>query len=47
MQCVIQGAFILAKAAGSAAVAEESIDHLRRYLTLLFRAPKKHRATRS
>jgi TetR/AcrR family transcriptional repressor of nem operon len=46
MQCVIQGAFILAKAAGSAAVAEESIDHLRRYLTLLFRAPKKHRATR-
>ena len=32
-QCVIQGAFILAKATGSAAVAAESIDHLRRYLT--------------
>jgi TetR/AcrR family transcriptional repressor of nem operon len=35
-QCVIQGAFILAKAKGSAAVAAESLDHLRRYLTLLF-----------
>lgn len=39
MQCVVQGAFILAKATGSAAVAEESIAHLRRYFTLLFRAP--------
>ena len=38
-QCVIQGAYILAKATGSAAAAAESIDHLRRYLTLLFRAP--------
>jgi TetR/AcrR family transcriptional regulator, transcriptional repressor for nem operon len=45
-QCVIQGAFILAKATGSAAVAAESIDHLRRYLTLLFRAPKKRRIAR-
>ncbi|HET6237225.1 MAG TPA: TetR/AcrR family transcriptional regulator, partial [Acetobacteraceae bacterium] len=27
-QCVLQGAFILAKATGSAAVAAESIDHL-------------------
>lgn len=35
-QCVIQGAFILAKATGSAAVAAESIDHLHRYFTLLF-----------
>lgn len=45
-QCVIQGAFILAKAMGSAAVALESIDHLRRYFTLLFRAPKKRRSAR-
>jgi TetR/AcrR family transcriptional repressor of nem operon len=36
-QCVLQGAFILAKATGSAAIAAESIEHLRRYLTLLFR----------
>jgi TetR/AcrR family transcriptional repressor of nem operon len=45
-QCVVQGAFILAKATGSAAVAAESIDHLRRYFTLLFRAPKKRRSAR-
>ncbi len=45
-QCVIQGAFILAKATGSAAVAAESIDHLRRYLTLLFRAPRNRRSAR-
>lgn len=37
MQAVLQGAFILAKATGGAAVAAESIDHLRRYLLLLFR----------
>jgi TetR/AcrR family transcriptional repressor of nem operon len=43
-QCVIQGAFILAKATGSAAVATESIDHLRRYFTLLFRAPRTRRS---
>ncbi len=35
-QAVLQGAFILAKATGSAAVAANSIDHLRRYLVLLF-----------
>jgi TetR/AcrR family transcriptional repressor of nem operon len=35
-QVVIQGAFILAKAKGSAAIAAESLDHLRRYLELLF-----------
>lgn len=45
-QCVIQGAFILAKATGSTAVAAESIDHLRRYFTLLFRAPAKPRSAR-
>jgi TetR/AcrR family transcriptional repressor of nem operon len=45
-QCVIQGAFILAKATGSAAVAADSIDHLRRYLTLLFRPPGIRRSAR-
>jgi TetR/AcrR family transcriptional regulator, transcriptional repressor for nem operon len=40
-QAVLQGAFILAKAKGNAAVAEASIDHLRRYVELLFRRPKK------
>ncbi|MGB3897132.1 MAG: TetR/AcrR family transcriptional regulator [Mesorhizobium sp.] len=36
-QAVLQGAFILAKATGRAAVAADSIDHLYRYLELLFR----------
>jgi TetR/AcrR family transcriptional repressor of nem operon len=40
-QVVLQGAFILAKAKGSAAVAEESIGHLHRYIKLLFRRPRK------
>ena len=35
-QAVLQGAFILAKATGDRAVALESIDHLKRYLALLF-----------
>src|SRR5690606_22475109 len=35
-QGVIQGAFILAKATGSAEIAAESIDHLRRYVEALF-----------
>jgi TetR/AcrR family transcriptional repressor of nem operon len=39
-QAVLQGAFILAKAAGDRAVALESIDHLKRYLTLLFSPPQ-------
>jgi TetR/AcrR family transcriptional regulator, transcriptional repressor for nem operon len=38
-QAVLQGAFILAKAKGNAGVAETSIDHLRRYIELLFRGP--------
>jgi len=51
MQAVLQGAFILAKAKGNAAVVEASIDHLRRYIELLFRRPKeeagrKHRRRR-
>ena len=40
-QAVLQGAFILAKAKGSARVVEASIDHLRRrYIELLFRRNK-------
>ena len=35
-QAVIQGAFILAKAQGSAAVAAGCLDHLHRYLEFLF-----------
>jgi len=35
-QAAIQGAFILAKAGGSVEVAADCIDHLRRYLELLF-----------
>jgi TetR/AcrR family transcriptional repressor of nem operon len=41
-QAVLQGAFILAKAKGGAAVAVDSVDHLRRYIELLFnRSPKE------
>lgn len=39
-QAVIQGGFILAKATGSAALAADSIDHLIRYIEMLFSAPK-------
>lgn len=39
-QATIQGAFILAKATEGAAVASECIDHLRRYLELLFNQPR-------
>jgi TetR/AcrR family transcriptional regulator, transcriptional repressor for nem operon len=35
-QASIQGAFVLAKASHSTAVAEQVIDHLRRYIELLF-----------
>lgn len=37
-QAVIQGAFILAKAKGGAAIAADSINHLYRYLELLFKS---------
>jgi TetR/AcrR family transcriptional repressor of nem operon len=43
IQAVIQGGFILAKASGSAGVAAESFDRLRRYLELVFGAQVKHR----
>lgn len=39
-QAVIQGAFILAKAHQSREVAAANLDHLRRYLQLLFTLPK-------
>jgi TetR/AcrR family transcriptional repressor of nem operon len=35
-QAVLQGGFILAKAKDGAAIAIESVDHLRRYIELLF-----------
>ena len=41
LQAVIQGSFILAKAKGSATAAAESLEHLKRYVELLFRAPDK------
>ena len=41
-QAVLQGAFILAKAKGGAAVAAANIDHLHRYIELLFQ-PVKHK----
>jgi TetR/AcrR family transcriptional repressor of nem operon len=43
-QATIQGAFILAKAKQSAAIAAESIDHLRRYIELLFNQPRLERS---
>jgi TetR/AcrR family transcriptional repressor of nem operon len=46
-QAAIQGAFVLAKAANGAAVAVQCIDHLRRYLELLFAQPVKHRSVKA
>jgi TetR/AcrR family transcriptional repressor of nem operon len=40
IQAVLQGAFILAKAMGDRTVALESVDHLKRYLTLLLSKPQ-------
>jgi TetR/AcrR family transcriptional repressor of nem operon len=40
MQAVLQGGFILAKATGSAQAAGDAIDHLRRYVKLLFETSK-------
>jgi TetR/AcrR family transcriptional repressor of nem operon len=40
-QAVVQGAFILAKSKQDEAVARECIDHLQRYLELLFNRPAK------
>lgn len=35
-QAVLQGAFILAKATGDRAIARDNVDHLKRYIELLF-----------
>jgi TetR/AcrR family transcriptional repressor of nem operon len=43
---VIHGGFILAKARGGAEVASESLDHLRRYIELLFSEEGKPRPRR-
>jgi TetR/AcrR family transcriptional regulator, transcriptional repressor for nem operon len=40
-QAVLQGAFILAKAKGGAAIAAASIDHLHRYIELLFSSQRR------
>jgi len=45
-QAVLQGAFILAKAKDDAKIAAASIDHLRRYIELLFTTTKQ-KGTRS
>lgn len=44
-QTVIQGAFILAKAGDEPALARESLDHLERYIRLLFRVDLKENET--
>ncbi len=41
MQAVLQGAFILAKARGGPEIAAQSIDHLRRYVQLLFKSESR------
>ncbi|PRX10011.1 UNVERIFIED_ORG: TetR family transcriptional regulator [Martelella mediterranea] len=46
-QAVLQGAFILAKATGDRAIARDSVDHLKRYLVLLFEGPSKIGASNS
>jgi TetR/AcrR family transcriptional regulator, transcriptional repressor for nem operon len=42
-QAVVQGAFILAKAKGDPKLATASIDHLRRYIELLFKPTTRQR----
>jgi TetR/AcrR family transcriptional regulator, transcriptional repressor for nem operon len=38
-QAVLQGAFILAKATGDVGIAADSVDHLHRYIEMLFACP--------
>lgn len=45
-QAVLQGAFILAKATGDRAIARDSVDHLRRYIEMLFSAGGEGEASR-
>jgi TetR/AcrR family transcriptional regulator, transcriptional repressor for nem operon len=42
-QTVIQGAFVLAKAGNNSALAKESLDHLDRYIRLLFGGPTRRK----
>jgi TetR/AcrR family transcriptional repressor of nem operon len=42
-QAVLQGAFILAKAKGGPEIAAASINHLRRYIELLFQPSTRKR----
>lgn len=44
-QAVLQGAFILAKATGDPDIARESIDHLSRYVALLFQPSSRGQAS--
>ncbi len=44
-QAVLQGAFVLAKASGDAAAASDSVAHLERYFTLLFRSAPNPKET--
>ena len=44
-QAAVQGAFILAKAKHTAHAAVDVIDHLRRYIELLFRQPRAEKET--
>jgi len=46
-QAVIQGAFVVAKAANDPTVARESLEHLERYLELLFFPPRPRGRTRA
>jgi TetR/AcrR family transcriptional repressor of nem operon len=45
-QAVLQGAFIIAKAKGNARDAAACVDHLRRYVELLFNRPQKKEKAR-
>jgi TetR/AcrR family transcriptional repressor of nem operon len=47
IMAVIHGALILAKAHGGAAVAAECLDHLQRYIELLFGQGPQHRSGRA
>lgn len=44
-QAVLQGAFILAKAAGDRQIARDSVDHLRRYIEMLFNPSSEAKET--
>jgi TetR/AcrR family transcriptional repressor of nem operon len=44
-QGVLQGAFVLAKAGNDPALARESLDHLDRYVRLLFKMPQEEKAS--